>query len=306
MLNQNNTITGAGFNFLLANRSKQVWCLIESKIKTSFNLIQRCFLAQLAYTKPYHAYSLIFGDYQTDKEQVLLELQDLGVVHVEKEQQVFYPTELIEGILYSDLISENDLDGDTEEVEEKMKSVEGQQNYTNKEAKKRYLILETNYRLYAYTDSDLQVKTLEYFAKMLYKLPNMSVLTITRKTIQEACQRGITAEMIIEYIKTHSHEVQKNSKVPGLGGTGAKHILPPVVTDSIRIWAMERDRTKPQGCIIYSEFDSPQMFQKLYKRAQDLGVCLYGSEKELKLVIHETAHKEMRKAYKQFKKSKEK
>ena len=69
---------------------------------------------------------------------------------------------------------------------------------------------------------------------------------------------------------------------------------------------MERDRTKPQGCIIYSEFDSPQMFQKLYKRAVELGVCLYGCEKELKLVIHETAHKEMRKAYKQFKKSKEK
>lgn len=293
-------ITGVGFNFLLANRSKQVWFLIESKIKTSFNLQQRCFLAQLAYTKPFHAYKSQGLD--ENELYILKELQDLGLVHMEEELGLFYPTELISGILYSGSVN-SDLDDEVEESDDLIETDEKSTGIFKADHSKRYLILETNYRLYAYTDSELQINTLQYFAKILYKLPGMAVLTITRHTIQEACQRGITSEMIIDYVRSHSHEVQKNSKVPGLGGTGARHILPPVVTDSIRIWALERDRTKPQDCIVYSEFDSPQMFKNLKKRAVELGVFLYGCEKDFKLVIHESAHREMKKAYKQFKKS---
>merc|ERR1712150_161520 len=189
-------------------------------------------------------------------------------------------------------MGEDEPDEDEDETENKLTTA------------KRYLILETNYRLYAYTDSALKVDTLKYFAKLLYKLPNMAVLTITRETIQGACERGITAEMIISYIRTHAHDVQKNSKVPGLGGTGAKHILPPVVTDSIRIWALERDRTRPESGIIYYEFDNDRQFMALLNKAIELDIIMYYSKEKKQIIIKndDSGHKALKKVYKEFKK----
>jgi len=71
-----------------------------------------------------------------------------------------------------------------------------------------FIILETNSRLYAYTDSELQINVLKLF--VVIKPPrfaNMVVGMITRDSIRRALNFGITADqvyiIIIYYISIY-------------------------------------------------------------------------------------------------------
>ena len=46
-----------------------------------------------------------------------------------------------------------------------------------------YIVVETNYRIYAYTDSNLQIALLGLFTEVLYRFPNLCVGVITRASI---------------------------------------------------------------------------------------------------------------------------
>ena len=95
-----------------------------------------------------------------------------------------------------------------------------------------FIILETNYRIYAYTSSPLQIAVLSLFASLKARFRNMVVGMITRDSIRSALINGITAIQIIEFLKKHaSKEMRKNSPV-----------LPVTVVDQIRLWELERNR----------------------------------------------------------------
>jgi transcription initiation factor TFIIH subunit 4 len=80
---------------------------------------------------------------------------------------------------------------------------------------KGYIIVETNYRVYAYTDSKLQISLLALFTELLYRFPNVTVGVITRDSIRQALRGGITARQIISYLEQHAHPKvwPKNSSV---------------------------------------------------------------------------------------------
>lgn len=67
------------------------------------------------------------------------------------------------------------------------------------------IIVETNYRVYAYTDSKLQISLLALFTELLYRFPNVTVGVITRDSIRQALRGGITARQIISYLEQHAH-----------------------------------------------------------------------------------------------------
>ena len=66
----------------------------------------------------------------------------------------------------------------------------GQQN-------KGFILIETNYRVYAYTDSPLQIAILSLFVSMKARFPNMVVGMITRESIRQAFVNGITADQVL-------------------------------------------------------------------------------------------------------------
>lgn len=70
---------------------------------------------------------------------------------------------------------------------------------------KGYIIVETNYRVYAYTESKLQISLLALFTELLYRFPNLTVGVITRDSIRQALRGGITARQIISYLEQHAH-----------------------------------------------------------------------------------------------------
>lgn len=76
-----------------------------------------------------------------------------------------------------------------------------------------FIVVETNYRLYAYTESELQIALIALFSEMLYRFPNMVVAQVTRESVQQAIASGITAQQV----SLHGLEVRRRA-VLVLGG----------------------------------------------------------------------------------------
>ena len=72
------------------------------------------------------------------------------------------------------------------------------------------LIVETNFRIYAYTQSSLHESLLRLFARVEYKLPNMIVGTLTEDSIKSAFNSGIKKEQIIKFLNKNIHPAQRN------------------------------------------------------------------------------------------------
>ena len=94
-----------------------------------------------------------------------------------------------------------------------------------------YIVVETNYRIYAYTNSDLQVSLIGLFAEPLYRFPNLSVSLITRDSVRQAFKGGISATQIIRFLRMHAHTKQVEEQT--------KHkrpVIPPTVIDQVRFF----------------------------------------------------------------------
>jgi len=59
-----------------------------------------------------------------------------------------------------------------------------------------FIVLETNYRLYAYTDNPLQTAVLNLFVSVRSRFPNLVVGAITRESVRKALVNGITADQV--------------------------------------------------------------------------------------------------------------
>ena len=77
-----------------------------------------------------------------------------------------------------------------------------------------YLILETNYRVYAYTANLLRIAILNLFVTLKSRLPNLVIGQLTRHSVKSALNKGITADQIITYLTHHAHpQMYKNVSV---------------------------------------------------------------------------------------------
>ena len=93
-----------------------------------------------------------------------------------------------------------------------------------------YTVVETNYRVYAYTNSDLQVSLVGLFAEPLFRFPNLAVSLITRDSVRQAFKGGITAAQMIRFLRMHAHPRQVEEK------NKHKHpVIPPTVIDQVCI-----------------------------------------------------------------------
>ncbi|EDZ68904.1 YPL122Cp-like protein, partial [Saccharomyces cerevisiae AWRI1631] len=155
------------------------------------------------------------------------------------------------------------------------------------------LIVETNFKIYSYSNSPLQIAVLSLFVHLKARFVNMVLGQITRESIRRALTNGITADQIIAYLETHAHpqmrrlaeeklekklELDPNCKEP-------LQVLPPTVVDQIRLWQLELDRVITYEGSLYSDFETSQEYNLLSKYAQDIGVLLWKDDKKKKFFI---------------------
>ncbi|KAA8586089.1 hypothetical protein FQN60_007658 [Etheostoma spectabile] len=156
-----------------------------------------------------------------------------------------------------------------------------------------FIVVETNYRIYAYTNSELQIALVALFSEMLYRFPNVVVAQVTRESVQQAIANGITAQQIIHFLRTRAHPVMLK-QTP---------VLPPTITDQIRLWELERDRLRFSEGVLYNQFLSQVDFEVLRDRAQGLGCLVWQDVAQRVMVVSPQGHSEVKRFWKRQKSS---
>lgn len=159
---------------------------------------------------------------------------------------------------------------------------------TSSTGSKGFIVIETNYRLYAYTSSPLQIAVLALFTKLGARYPNMVSGRVTRGSIREAISHGITSDQIISYLSTHAHpQLLKRSAAQG-GGP----VLPPTVVDQIRLWQIENERMKATPGFLFRDFENQKEYEGCVKYADEIGVLVWRSD--AKRMFFVTRHEQLR------------
>ncbi|KAI9513723.1 General transcription factor IIH subunit 4 [Dissostichus eleginoides] len=269
-------ITSAGFQFLLLDTASQLWYFTLQYLNTAqsrgMELVEiLSFLFQLSFSTLGRDYSV---EGMSDSLLTFLQhLREFGLVFQRKRKsRRYYPTRLAitlaAGVTSTSSTLATPGTGDA-----------------------GFIVVETNYRLYAYTDSELQIALVALFSEMLYRFPNVVVAQVTRESVQQAIANGITAQQIIHFLRTRAHPVMLK-QTP---------VLPPTITDQIRLWELERDRLTFTEGVLYNQFLSQVDFEVLRDRAQGLGCLVWQDVAHRVLVVSPQGHSEVKRFWKRQK-----
>ncbi|MCP9265991.1 TF2H4 [Dirofilaria immitis] len=154
-----------------------------------------------------------------------------------------------------------------------------------------FVIVETNYRVYAYTDSSLQLAILSTFTEMLYRFNDMSVGVLSREAIRRAFQVGITASQIIAFLRTNAHPTTLTITTEY---GGVMQSLPITVADQIRLWEDERRRLIFCNAAIYSSFESESEYLGLKEYVSSQAILLWYDDVQKLVVITEEGHESVK------------
>ncbi|KAJ5747992.1 uncharacterized protein N7511_009688 [Penicillium nucicola] len=264
-------ITKDGFGFVLQDVNTQVWHILILYVQSaeaigmdSVEVLSFLFLlSSLELGASYEKKHLTPNQLRT-----LTDLADFGIVYQEDpDAPCFYPTRLATTLTSDSSALSNPVTGS-------LTGPAGQSGGSGS----GFIIIETNYRLYAYTSSPLQISLISLFTNLKYRFPNLVTGKITRQSVRRAIEMGITADQIISYLLTHAHpQLRKhNSNSKGLQAS----VLPPTVTDQIRLWQLERDRLRATAGFLFKDFTSLAEYSAPCQYAAEIGVLVWKSEKK--------------------------
>ncbi|CAJ0935902.1 unnamed protein product, partial [Mesorhabditis belari] len=276
-------LTSSGFQFLLLSPVQQMWTYVieylklekarERKVVAVLDLLIRIILcadsrgdSEMGY-RPFH-----FEETWSERQnELILHLRELGLLYIRKRKDGhFFLTPLLSNLTIP-----------SDDTDTSMKRREG------------CLVLETNFRLYAYTSSNLQLSIISIFAEILYRFPNMSAAILTRESVRKALQVGITAKQIIIFLRMNSHAnvVTKN---------GPLHCVPITVAEQIQLWEEERRRLKFQDAVLYSGFDSAREYEGVKQYAEENEILLHSNEahNQMVAVVSEEGHEKVKEWWK--------
>ena len=294
-------VTEAGFRFLLTTAREQIWLLLTQYISRFVRAAERsdamdvddagdaddaddaaderlapsviAFLLRLTFQKPGTPYS-------TDRlppaqRAVVSDLAHLGLLYplaAPSGKEYYAPTYLTAG-LSSGGDAGDGVPGDGAVAADE-RGHEG------------HVVVETNYRVYAYTTSAVEVEILRLFTRPDYKLPNLYVGMVTRESVLAALCGGISAEQIVRYLRQHAHP--QTRKTPGAA-------VPTNVCDQIRLWAREQSRVTRAPAVLYCDFPTgTDMFAKVVAAASDADVLLWQDTPGMRLAVAAEGHDRMK------------
>jgi transcription initiation factor TFIIH subunit 4 len=250
-------ITQSGFTFLLQEANAQVWTILLLWLENAQEIgMDETEVLSFFFMLGSLELGLAYSTSTLTKTQLAMlpKLSSFGLIYSPDDSQ-FYPTRL-STTLTSDASALRSISSGFDNV-----TARGQQA-------KGFIVIETNYRLYAYTSSPLQIAVLALFTKLSTRYPNMVAGRVTRESIRRAIEHGITSDQIISYLSTHAHP-QMRKKLP---------VLPPTVVDQIRLWQIENERMKATPGFLFKEFATQQEYENVAKYAEEMGVLIWKSD----------------------------
>lgn len=243
LLGRQRNITSDGFQFLLQPRHTQVWTLLLHYLNHAAQLdmdpidvLNFLFRLSMLESGCGHAVDPLAPAHK----RLVHELAELGVVYLHN------------GAFYAAV----DLSSDGSAAEEQTAG---------------FIIVETNYRVYAYTSSPLQISILSLFCSVRARFANLVLARFTRTSARRALSSGITADQIIQYLSTNHR-----------GGR-----LPPMIVDQIKLWQLEMDRFTQQDGVLFKDFAGQKEYALVSTYAQDIGALLWKSDKARMFFVDE-------------------
>ncbi|GAB2221759.1 hypothetical protein Drorol1_Dr00012947 [Drosera rotundifolia] len=263
-------LTEKGFQFLLMDTNAQLWYIMREYISNAearnvdpADLIS--FLLELSFHELGQAYNVnTLTEFQ---KHTIKDLADLGLVKLQQgmKDSWFIPTKLATNLS----VSLSDVS-------------------TRKQG---FMVVETNFRLYAYSSSKLHCEILRLFSRIEYVLPNLVVGAITKESLYNAFGNGITAEQIVSFLQQNAHPRVAN-RIPS---------VPENVTDQIRLWEADLNRVEFTSAHFYDEFPSRDLFETACDYAREHGGLLWEDSKKMRLVVKTEVHVHMREHIRQQK-----
>jgi transcription initiation factor TFIIH subunit 4 len=129
-----------------------------------------------------------------------------------------------------------------------------------------FIVLENNFRVYAYTQSLLHIRILSMFVRLEYRLPNLVVGTITRKSALRALLHyGVSSARLLQYLRTNAH-ARLRLRSP---------VVPDAVSDQLRAWEAENIRLTTHDGVLFEQFPSREAHEYAVRVAQSRGVLIW-------------------------------
>ncbi|KAK6387649.1 RNA polymerase II transcription factor B 52 kDa subunit [Exophiala oligosperma] len=280
-------ITKEGFAFVLQDINTQIWALLflyvdNAEVFEMDKVDVLSFLFLVSSLELGQAYSTSTLD--ETQQRCLSDLVSFGIVYqptIEDGTPVdyFYPTRLAT-TLTSDSATALSATNTTIGSSLSPSSSSG--------ASKGFIIVETNYRVYAYTSSPLQIALLSLFVNLRSRHPNLVAGKMSKSSVQRAVQAGITAEQIISYLTAHAHPQMRRHAQAEQAQLQARNtdqgrvvpILPATILDQIHLWQLERDRMTTTHGFLLKDFSNNADYEAPCRYADETGVLVWKSDKK--------------------------
>ncbi|CAJ0585065.1 unnamed protein product, partial [Mesorhabditis spiculigera] len=272
-------LTSAGFHFLLLSPVQQMWTYMIEYFKFErhgtndvvevldlFIRIVLCVESKIDLEiggRPFY-----LEDSWTERQlEIVMHLREIGLVYIRKRKDGHF---YLSPLLCNLTIPSDDID-------------------TSMQRREGCLVVETNYRVYAYTASSLQLAILSTFTEFLYRFPNMCVGVLTRDSVRKALQVGITAQQIVSYLRMNAHR-------QSLSRFGPILCVPITVAEQIQLWEEERKRLTYQDVVLYTGFESAREYDGVKQYAEENQILLHsdGSHNRMSVVVSEEGHEKVR------------
>lgn len=288
-ISSNTLITHHGFQFLLLPKHTQLWILIVqylnqvkdmdiSLVTENLSLLFKLsFVSQDYESQIVKGYDMIS---MTTNQQSILKniLSGLGLVFIQKDKSktLFYPTLSVKCLLrYTE---STDID-----------------NVGSLNTQSLSLIIESNYHVYAYTDSDLNVAILSLFIKIQERFTNFITGMLDHESCQSAFRNGITSDQIITFLTNQAHPNMRQDAISNHRST----ILPSTLIDQIKLWELEQHRVSIQPACLYHQFAHTPDYERALQYANQIQCVLLAIPEKRLLVTTIEGHENLHKWFKQ-------
>uniref|UniRef100_A0AC34FQA5 General transcription factor IIH subunit 4 n=1 Tax=Panagrolaimus sp. ES5 TaxID=591445 RepID=A0AC34FQA5_9BILA len=285
-----NDITSKGFQFLLQGRHAQIWLYLSAYLK---HLTKEhpdhapaiidifCSLVMLAPSIPTNISKASYFAKAVDDTRMeipygipnyphkivnefFMHMRELGFIYIRKRKDgYFYLTPILSMLRNTGSIA----------VHQSLPSSK----------QDGYLVAESNYRIYAYTNDHLQLAILNTFTESEGAFPDMVMAILTRNSVRRAFDLGITAGQIVAFMRSNSHPIA----VDKFGTTGC---VPQTVVDQINLWEVERSRFTHSPGVLYSNFATRNEYLGAMTYAKENNILKWSSPQNRQIIIDSDGH----------------
>ncbi len=158
---------------------------------------------------------------------------------------------------------------------------EDMDNILDNQETSKFLIVETDFKIYAYTTNELEIKILEFLFEIEYIFPGFIVGHITRNSIRRVLKRDVSAKFILEYLSMHAHpKVDVECELD----EGTKYKIPENVAHQILIWEEEKNAIGAFSVLCIYEF-AEGGYDYYLQEIKKMGIKILWESKEKSIII---------------------